>query len=66
MNLDWKTLATIFLAVVLAMLVYNKFLAPKVASSGVTVITSSPAKGVPLTGNPITDYLNQNYPDAVK
>lgn len=64
MSIDWAGVATIFLAIVLATLVENAFLSPKVKTQGATAVVGSEGQGVELTGNPITDYLRSKYPNA--
>jgi len=38
----------------------------KLQKDGATAITGSPAERPPLTGNPITDYVNAKFPGALR
>ena len=53
MRIDWSSLAIIMLAVALLTL----------ASYRKAEIAYSPTNTVVSTGNPITDYINQHYPN---
>ena len=63
MNIRWGLLLTIFLAIVVAQVAYENvvrqmFRSP--AGSQAVVVVQRPS-----TGNPIQDYLNEHYPQAV-
>jgi len=58
MKFDWSTMAVIFLAVALATLVLRLRTTAQNVSAGNT-------KTIIKTGNPITDWLREHYPNAI-
>lgn len=67
MRIDWASLVTIFLAVVLAeIFCRGVFSGGSIggASTSVGAKTHSPAEPVVIYANPIDEFLAKNYPNA--
>ena len=63
MRIDWATLITIFLAIVLAELFCRGVFAEG-SSTSVGAKTRSPAEPVVTYANPIDEFIAKNYPNA--
>ena len=63
MRIDWATLITIFLAIVLAEL-FCRGVFGGGSSTSVGTKTHSPAEPVVTYANPIDEFIAKNYPNA--
>lgn len=69
MRIDWASMITIFLAIVLAELFCRGFFSGGSiggTSTSVGAKTHSPAEPVVIYANPIDEYLARNYPNAIR
>ena len=65
MRIDWSSLVTIFLAVVLAKIFMQAISAsPSGTSTMVSGVVNSPAEAIVVYANPIEAYIAKNYPDT--
>ena len=65
MRIDWSSLVTIFLAVVLAKIFMQAISGvPSGSSTQVSAVTHSPAEAVVIYANPIEAYIATNYPNT--